>query len=169
MFCLNKYIGNQVERTDVIRVESDHKDYVQKINTKGKVLIDEQGYKIIGQDAELRQSEYYCWFYLSLCFFQYVSHSFSIMFAISLLFAKSSKRMHTWFTNTKLYKDNLEDYVTKKAMTRQAKVRVMTTITLLMCIGLVTMGLKGIVTGCVVLGIIWVFHVVYFLFGVKTI
>ena len=84
-------------------------------------------------------------------------------------FAKSSKRMHTWFTNTKLYKDNLEDYVTKKAMTRQAKVRVMTTVTLLMCIGLVTMGLKGIMTGCIVLSIIWVFHVVYFLFGVKTI
>ena len=64
-FCLNKYIGNQVERTDVIRVESDHKDYVQKINTEGKILIDEQGYKIIGQDAELRsESEYYCWFYL---------------------------------------------------------------------------------------------------------
>ena len=84
-------------------------------------------------------------------------------------FAKSSKRMHTWFTNTKLYKDNLEDYVTKKAMTRQAKVRVMTTVTLLMCIGLVTMGLKGIMTGCIVLGIIWVFHVVYFFFGVKTI
>ena len=87
----------------------------------------------------------------------------------TVCFAKSSKRMHTWFTNTKLYKDNLEDYVTKKAMTRKAKCRIMMTITLLMCIGLVTMGLKGIMTGCIVLGIIWVFHVVYFLFGVKTI
>ena len=87
----------------------------------------------------------------------------------AVCFAKSSKRMHTWFTNTKLYKDNLEDYVTKKAMTRKAKCRIMMTITLLMCIGLVTMGLKGIMTGCIVLGIIWVFHVVYFLFGVKTI
>ena len=84
-------------------------------------------------------------------------------------FGKSSERLHTWFKSTKLYKDNLEDYVTKKAMTRKAKCRIMMTITLLMCIGLVTMGLKGIMTGCIVLGIIWVFHVVYFLFGVKTI
>ena len=95
--------------------------------------------------------------------------AFPFLMLATFSFAKSSKRMHTWFTNTKLYKDNLEDYVTKKAMTRQAKVRIMTTVTLLMCIGLVTMGLKGIMTGCIVLGIIWVFHVVYFFFGVKTI
>lgn len=84
-------------------------------------------------------------------------------------FGKSSERLHTWFKSTKLYKDNLEDFVTKKAMTRKAKCRIMMTVTLLMCIGLVTMGLKGIMTGCIVLSIIWVFHVVYFWFGVKTI
>lgn len=87
----------------------------------------------------------------------------------TVCFAKSSERLHTWFKSTKLYKDNLEDFVTKKAMTRKAKCRIMLTITLLMCIGLVTMGLKGIMTGCIVLGIIWVFHVIYFWFGVKTI
>lgn len=95
--------------------------------------------------------------------------AFPFLMLATFSFAKSSKRMHTWFTNTKLYKDNLEDYVTKKAMTRQAKVRIMTTVTLLMCIGLVTMGIKGIMTGCIALSIIWVFHVVYFFFGVKTI
>ena len=95
--------------------------------------------------------------------------AFPFLMLATFSFAKSSKRMHTWFTNTKLYKDNLEDYVTKKAMTRQAKVRIMTTVTLLMCIGLVTMEIKGIMTGCIALSIIWVFHVVYFFFGVKTI
>ena len=89
--------------------------------------------------------------------------------AAAVCFGKSSERLHTWFKSTKLYKDNLEDFVTKKAMTRKTKCRIMMTITLLMCIGLVTMGLKGIMTGCIVLSIIWVFHVVYFLFGVKTI
>ena len=87
----------------------------------------------------------------------------------TVCFAKSSERLHTWFKSTKLYKDNLEDFVTKKAMTRKTKCRIMMTVTLLMCIGLVTMGLKGIMTGCIVLSIIWVFHVVYFWFGVKTI
>ena len=42
-------------------------------------------------------------------------------------------------------------------------------ITLLMSIGFVMMGLKGIVTGCIVLGCVWVFHIVYFVFGIKTI
>ena len=87
----------------------------------------------------------------------------------AVCFAKSSERLHTWFKGTKLYKYNLEDFVTKKAMTRKTKCRIMMTITLLMCVGLVTMGLKGIMTGCIVLGIIWVFHVIYFFFGVKTI
>lgn len=31
------------------------------------------------------------------------------------------------------------------------------------------MGMKGIVTGCIVLGAVWIFHLAYFIFGVKTI
>ena len=54
-------------------------------------------------------------------------------------------------------------------MTRQGKCRIMLTVTLLMSVGLVMMGLKGIITGCAVLGLVWIFHVVYFVFGVKTI
>ena len=51
----------------------------------------------------------------------------------------------------------------------KAKVRIMVTVTALMSIGFIMMGLKGIVTGCVVLGCVWVFHIVDFLFGIKTI
>ena len=40
--------------------------------------------------------------------------------------------------------------------------------TLLMSVGMIMMGLKGIVVGCVVLTCVWVFHLVYFLFGVRT-
>jgi hypothetical protein len=54
-------------------------------------------------------------------------------------------------------------------MTMKAKVRIMVTVTLLMSIGFIMMGLKGIVTGCIVLGCVWVFHIVYFIFGIKTI
>lgn len=54
-------------------------------------------------------------------------------------------------------------------MTRKTKVRIMITVTLLMGVGFVMMGLKGIVTGCVVLGCVWLFHVIYFIFGIKTI
>ena len=84
-------------------------------------------------------------------------------------FARSSEKLNRWFRNTKLYQDNLADFAAGKGMTMTAKIRIMVTVTLLMSIGFVWMGLKGIVTGCVVLGCIWVFHGVYFLFGIKTI
>lgn len=54
-------------------------------------------------------------------------------------------------------------------MTMKAKIRIMVAVTLLMSIGLIAMGLSGIVTGCIVLGCVWVFHILYFLFGIKTI
>ena len=84
-------------------------------------------------------------------------------------FARSSQKLDRWFRNTKLYKDNLEDFVAGRGMTMNAKVRIMVTVTLLMSVGVVMMGLKGIVTGCAVLGCVWVVHIVFFLFGIKTI
>ena len=86
----------------------------------------------------------------------------------TISFAKSSEKLHTWFTSTKLYKDNLEDYVTGRGMTWKTKIRIMVTVTLLMCVGFIMMGTKGIVSGCIVLGCVWVFHMIYFCFGVKT-
>lgn len=54
-------------------------------------------------------------------------------------------------------------------MTKTAKIRIMVIVTLLMSVGFVMMGLKEIVVGCVVLACVWLFHIVYFRFGVKTI
>lgn len=84
-------------------------------------------------------------------------------------FARSSEKLHRWFVGTKLYRDNLADFAAGKGMTRKSKVRIMITVTLLMSVGFVMMGLKGIVTGCVVLGCVWLLHVIYFIFGIKTI
>lgn len=84
-------------------------------------------------------------------------------------FARSSERLNTWFVGTKLYRDNLADYTAGRGMTKKAKIRIMSTVTLLMGIGLILMGLKGIVIGCVVLSCVWVFHFIYFVFIVKTI
>lgn len=80
-------------------------------------------------------------------------------------FAKSSERLDGWFKNTKLYKDNNM----KNGMMKQAKVRIMCSVTLLTSIGFIMMGLKGIVVGNIVLLIVWIFHMVYFTFGVKTV
>ena len=87
----------------------------------------------------------------------------------ALCFARSSEKLDRWFRNTRLYKDNLEDFVAGRGMTMKAKVRIMVTVTLLMSVGFIMMGLKGIVTGCIVLGCVWVFHIIYFVFGIKTI
>ena len=83
-------------------------------------------------------------------------------------FARSSEKLDRWFRSTKLYEENLKDFVAGKGMTKKTKIRIMVTVTLLMSIGFVVMGLRGIVSGCVVLGLVWVFHIAYFVFGVRT-
>ena len=80
-------------------------------------------------------------------------------------FARSSERLDGWFKNTKLYRENN----IKNGMTKQAKIRIMCSVTLLMSVGFIMMGLKGIVVGDVVLLIVWIFHMAYFTFGVKTV
>ena len=95
--------------------------------------------------------------------------AFPFLMLAAFSFARSSEKLHTWFIGTKLYKDNLEDYVAGRGMTVKTKVRIMTTVTLLMSVGFIMMGLKGIVTGCIVLGCVWAFHIIYFIWGVKTI
>lgn len=95
--------------------------------------------------------------------------TFPFLMLAAFCFASSSKKLDNWFRSTKLYKDNIEDFVAGKGMTKKTKCRIMIIVTLLMSIGFIMMGVKGIVTGCVVLGCVWIFHVVYFIFGIKTI
>lgn len=82
-------------------------------------------------------------------------------------FARSSEKLHRWFISTKLYKDNLESYVAGKGTTKKTKVRITITVTALMSIGFVMM--HAVPVGRIVLACVWIFHIVYFLFGVKTI
>ena len=95
--------------------------------------------------------------------------AFPFLMLAAFCFARSSEKLDRWFKGTKLYQDNLADYVAGRGMTVRTKVRIMITVTLLMSIGFIMMGLKGIVTGCIVLCCVWVFHIVYFIWGVKTI
>ena len=82
-------------------------------------------------------------------------------------FAKSSEKMNNWFKNTKLYTDNLESYVKGQGMTRATKIRIMVTVTVLMSIGFAMM--HAVTLGRIVLACVWVFHIIYFAFGVKTV
>lgn len=95
--------------------------------------------------------------------------TFPFLMLAAYCFARSSQKLNIWFKSTKLYQDNLADFAAGKGMTRKTKCRIMGTVTFLMSIGFVMMGIKGIVTGCIVLGGVWFFHLIYFIFGVKTI
>lgn len=74
----------------------------------------------------------------------------SFVMLAAFCFAKSSKRLDGWFKNTKLYEENN----IKSGMTKRAKLRIMCSVTLLMSIGFIMMGLKGIVVGNIVLLIV---------------
>lgn len=94
--------------------------------------------------------------------------AFPFLMLAAFSFARSSEKLHTWFISTKLYKDNLEDYVAGRGMTWKTKIRIMVTVTLLMSVGFTMMALKSVVVGCIVLSCVWAFHIIYFIWGVKT-
>ena len=93
--------------------------------------------------------------------------AFPFLLLAAFSFARSSERLHTWFINTKLYKDNLEDYVAGRGMTWKTKVRIMVTVTVLMSIGFIMM--SRVPVGRIILACVWAFHILYFSFGVKSI
>lgn len=107
-------------------------------------------------------------FYHPIMAIRHVMESRKEKMLTAFCFARSSEKLDRWFRSTKLYEENLKDFVAGKGMTKKTKIRIMVTVTLLMSIGFVVMGLRGIVSGCVVLGLVWVFHIVYFVFGVRT-
>ena len=92
--------------------------------------------------------------------------AFPFLLLAAFCFGRSSEKLHTWFVGTRLYKDNLETYVQGKGMTKKTKIRIMVTVTILMSIGFLMM--HQVTVGRIVLFCVWVFHLLYFLFGVKT-
>lgn len=92
--------------------------------------------------------------------------AFPFLLLAAYCFARSSERLHAWFVGTKLYRDNLESFVQGRGMTRRAKLRVMAIVTLTMAFGFVMMSRVPI--GRAVLAGVWGFHILYFLFGIKT-
>lgn len=84
-------------------------------------------------------------------------------------FARSSKRLEDWFKGTKLYKKHLESFVEKRGMLPQTKASILITVTLLMGLGIFFMARKSIWIPCIILGVVWAVHLIYFLFFVKTI
>lgn len=92
--------------------------------------------------------------------------AFPFLMLAAFCFARSSEKLDNWFKNTKLYKNNLESYVQGRGMTKKTKVKIMITVTVLMSVGFIMMG--RVPVGRIVLFCVWVFHIIYFMFGVKN-
>lgn len=94
--------------------------------------------------------------------------AFPFLMLAAFCFGRSCEKLDRWFKNTKLYQNNLETYVKGKGMTRKTKIRVMVTVTLLMLFGFLMMVQKALYIPCGILGAVWLFHILYFCFGVKN-
>ena len=82
-------------------------------------------------------------------------------------FAKSSERLHSWCLGTTMYKMYIGSYMERKGMTIRAKLTLIGTVTALMAVGFVMM--SRVPVGRIIMGVVWVGHIVYFGFIVKTI
>lgn len=93
--------------------------------------------------------------------------AFPFLMLAAVCFGKSSERLHKWFVGTKLYKNNLESYVKGRGMTWKTKIRIMIIVTITMSVGFIMM--NAVPVGRIILCGVWVFHVLYFVFRVKTV
>lgn len=91
----------------------------------------------------------------------------SFYMATAYCFAKSSDRLHDCFTGTRLYRKYLDSYVKNRAMTVKTKVSLLTTSSIVMGIGFIMM--ESVPAARVILFVVWVCHILYFVFRVKTI
>lgn len=81
-------------------------------------------------------------------------------------FTKSSERLHSWFVGTAFYKKHLESYRKKGTMSIGTKVKTVITVTIIMGIGFFCMKRVPVARGILVA--VWVAHLYYFLFRVKS-
>lgn len=94
--------------------------------------------------------------------------AFPFLLLAAVCFAKSSERLDRWFRGTKLYKNDLESFVKGQGMTKRTKIKVMITVTLLMAVRFAVMFAREVYIPCMILGGVWLFHIIYFAFMVKT-
>lgn len=84
----------------------------------------------------------------------------------SVCFAKGSNKFHNWFVNTKIYKNNLEDFVRNREMKLKTKVYLMALSSTMIIISIF---MVDIIYLKLMLFCIDLFKYYYFIFKIKTI
>ena len=94
--------------------------------------------------------------------------AFPFLLLAAFSFARGSERLHSWFISTRLYKNNLETYVRGQGMTRRTKHRIIASVTVLILISRSILAICELYWVWSILIAVWAFHILYFVFGVKT-
>ena len=81
-------------------------------------------------------------------------------------FARSSEKIDAWFQSTRLYKIVFSSYMEKRTMTVRGKLTLLVPVTILM--GIAFWFMERIPAMRVVIAVVWVGHIIYFGFIVKT-
>ena len=81
-------------------------------------------------------------------------------------FARGSRRLNDWFESTKLYRNVVEGFATRRRMTVKAKLTVLIPVTVVLGISFALM--VEVPIGRVCVAAVWAAHVLYFGFVVKT-
>lgn len=89
------------------------------------------------------------------------------MLLAMICFTKGSKKVSNWFVTTKLYEKTLYNYKSGNGMTLKTKVSLLTSVTILIVFGFVMM--KEVIIGRIIVVIVWICHIIYFGFRVKTV
>lgn len=80
-------------------------------------------------------------------------------------FSKGSKRFQTWFVNTKLYQNNLEDFVVTRTMTFKNKVRILSFASSMLLIAFVMV--NNFYARLLIIGVV-IYKYYYFTFKITT-
>ncbi|MBQ9062406.1 MAG: YbaN family protein [Eubacterium sp.] len=81
-------------------------------------------------------------------------------------YAKGSQKLHDWFVGTQLYHKHLESFVKHEGMTFRTKLTIMISVTIVMGLGFYFM--SRVPVARMILVVVWVCHVIAFVFFIKT-
>lgn len=82
-------------------------------------------------------------------------------------FAKGSKKMHRWFISTNLYKKHLASFAKNKSLPLKTKRNIILMVTVMMGLAFFFMP-SGLIAGRVLIAIVWIVHLLYLIFIVRT-